>query len=109
VHYVGRQDELKIFPGDTTMAIEKKSLFSSTMATRSTASLLAHTKMVNNKVIAGRAVMGDGLQTAKGGGLNTTKGGGLNTTKGGGLNTTKGGGLNTTKGGGLNTTKTIVQ
>ena len=79
------------------MAIEKKSLFSSTPAAKSTASLLAHTKMVNNKVIAGRAVMSDGLQTAKGGGLSTAKGGGLSTAKGGGLSTAKGGGLSTAK------------
>jgi hypothetical protein len=38
------------------MAIEKKSLFSSGPISKPTASLLSQTKMVNNKVTAGRAV-----------------------------------------------------
>ena len=64
------------------MTIEKKSLISNGAAAKSSASLLASTKMVNDKVIAGRAVAkGTGLQTGKGHGLQTGKGGGLQTGK----------------------------
>jgi hypothetical protein len=58
------------------MAIEKKSLISSTPAAKSTASRLATTKKVNDKMNAGKAVVASALLTAGGGinrGLRATK------------------------------------
>lgn len=56
------------FRGEDIMAIEKKSLLSGSPAARPTASLLATTKTVNNKVIAGRALTAKaGLTPAKAG------------------------------------------
>ena len=48
------------------MAITKKSLLSSSPAPKSTASLLANTKMANDKVTASKAVVAKGVSLAKG-------------------------------------------